>query len=98
MSLTLTNLSCPCLQVPAYSLKTSHCYYTQVQCQLAVTGLQHADFVVYTQKELAVVPVTFDPDMWEETLSKLQMFYTDAVLPYLRAKAPLDRGAWSPEM
>lgn len=63
-----------------------------------MTGLQHADFVVYTLKELAVVPVTFDPDMWEETVSKLQIFYRDAVLPYLKSKAPHDRGPWSSEL
>lgn len=63
-----------------------------------MTGLQRADFVVYTLKELAVVPVTFDPDMWEETVSKLQMFYTGAVLPHLKAKAAQDGGAWSPEL
>lgn len=73
-------------QPPAYRLKTSHSYFTQVQCQLAVTGLQHADFVVFTLKETAIVPVTFDPDLWKETVSKLEVFYRDAVLPHLREK------------
>lgn len=79
-------------------MKTSHSYYTQIQCQLAMTGLRRADLVVYTLKELAVVPVTFDPDMWEETVSKLEFFYTKAVLPHLRATAPRHGGAaWTPE-
>lgn len=73
-------------QPPAYQLKTSHCYYTQVQCQLAVTGLKEADFVVYTLKETAIVPVTFDADLWEETVSNLEVFYRDAVLPHLRER------------
>lgn len=86
-------------QAPTYRLKTSHSYYTQIQCQLAVTGLQRADLVVYTLKELAVVPVTFDPDMWEETVSKLEFFYTKAVLPHLGATAPRHGGAaWTPEL
>lgn len=51
-----------------------------------MTGLQQADLVVYTLKETAIVPVTFDPDLWEETVSKLEVFYRDAVLPHLRAK------------
>lgn len=94
-----TALSSPCLQAPTYRLKTSHSYYTQIQCQLAVTGLQRADLVVYTRRELAVVPVTFDPDKWEETVSKLELFYTKAVLPHLRATAPRDGGAaWTPEL
>ncbi|KAK5868140.1 hypothetical protein PBY51_009180 [Eleginops maclovinus] len=81
-------------EAPVYVLKSSHSYYTQVQVQLAVTGLHQADFVVFTRRETAVVPVTFDPELWEETLSKLEMFYRDAVLPHLR-----DRGvSWTPEL
>lgn len=69
-----------------YRLKTSHSYYTQIQCQLAVTGLREADLVVFTLKETAVVLVTFDPELWEETVSKLEVFYRDAVLPHVRQK------------
>ncbi|XP_070987706.1 uncharacterized protein [Oncorhynchus clarkii lewisi] len=67
-----------------YHLKPDHSYFTQIQCQLAVTGLTQADLVVFTLKETAIVPVTFDPVFWDETLAKLEMFYTDAVLPYIR--------------
>ncbi|XP_041797099.1 uncharacterized protein LOC121609516 [Chelmon rostratus] len=84
---------------PAYSLKRSHSYFTQIQCQLAVTGLRQADLVVFTLKETAVVPVTFDPDLWEETVSKLQVFYRDAVLPHLREKTQQDTSAaWTAEL
>ncbi|KAE8294785.1 hypothetical protein D5F01_LYC05702 [Larimichthys crocea] len=76
-------------QPPAYRLKTSHSYFTQIQCQLAVTGLRQADLVVFTLKELAVVPVTFDPVFWEDTVSKLQVFYRDAVLPHLNRDTAL---------
>ncbi|XP_005947901.1 uncharacterized protein LOC102310123 [Haplochromis burtoni] len=72
--------------IPVYRLKTSHSYYTQIQCQLAVTGLREADLVVFTLKETAVVMVTFDPELWEETVSKLEVFYRDAVLPHVRQK------------
>lgn len=78
---------------PVYRLKTSHSYFTQIQCQLAVTGLRRADLAVFTLKELAVVPVTFDPDLWEETVSKLEVFYRDAVLPHLRQKTGRDTAA-----
>ncbi|CAN9511258.1 unnamed protein product [Ophioblennius macclurei] len=60
---------------PVYQLKTSHSYFTQIQVQLAVTGLQQADLVVFTLKETAVVPVAFDPKLWEETVSRLETFY-----------------------
>lgn len=71
---------------PQYRLKTKHPYYTQVQCQMAVVGLHKADFVVFTQKEIAIVPVTFDPEFWKSTLAKMEKFYKDAVLPHLQKK------------
>ncbi|XP_039620942.1 uncharacterized protein LOC120536601 [Polypterus senegalus] len=70
----------------SYSLKKKHDYYTQVQCQLAVTGLTKADFIVYTSKDMAVVPVEYDPIFWKQTATKLEMFYTQAVLPQLKAQ------------
>ncbi|XP_043975845.1 uncharacterized protein LOC122832807 [Gambusia affinis] len=73
-------------QAPVYALKKSHSYFTQIQVQLAVTGLSRADLVVFTLVETAIVPVTFDPDLWEETVSKLEVFYKEAVLPHLRQK------------
>ncbi|KAJ8256853.1 hypothetical protein COCON_G00190050 [Conger conger] len=79
---------------PQYRLKTKHCYYTQVQCQMAVVGLHHSDFVVYTRRETAIVPVTFDPEFWKSTVAKLEIFYKDAVVPHLQKKAngaPLQR-------
>ncbi|XP_059187651.1 uncharacterized protein LOC131970307 [Centropristis striata] len=82
-----------------YRLKTSHCYYTQIQVQLAVTGLRRADLAVFTLKETAIVPVTFDPDLWEETLSKLEMFYRDAVVPHIKQKRQQDAAAaWTREL
>ncbi|KAF3693449.1 hypothetical protein EXN66_Car009125 [Channa argus] len=84
---------------PVYRLKKSHSYYTQIQCQLAVTGLPQADLVVFTLKEMAIVPVKFDADLWEETVSKLEVFYRDAVLPHLREKkGKVTVGAWMPEL
>lgn len=84
-------------QPPSYRLKTSHSYFTQIQCQLAVTGLTRAELVVFTLKETAIIPVTFDPELWEDTLSKLETFYRDAVLPQIRQKTEQD-GARSPEL
>lgn len=82
-----------------YRLKTSHSYYTQIQVQLAVTGLRQADLAVFTLKEMAIVPVTFDPNLWEEMVSKLETFYRDAVLPHLREKTQQDiAAAWTPEL
>ncbi|XP_021170857.2 uncharacterized protein LOC105924198 [Fundulus heteroclitus] len=86
---------------PVYVLKTSHTYFTQIQVQLAVTGLQQADLVVFTTKETAIVPVEFDPELWAETVSKLEVFYRDAVLPHVRQKMqqnPAAAAAMMPEL
>ncbi|XP_065530481.1 EZH inhibitory protein [Lathamus discolor] len=71
----------------SYALKKDHGYFTQVQCQLAATGFQQADFVVHTNKETAVVPVKFDSEFWGQTVPKLEKFYTEAVIPHLQEKA-----------
>ncbi|XP_056214812.1 uncharacterized protein LOC130158243 [Falco biarmicus] len=78
-----------CLEVDgdSYALKKDHAYFTQVQCQLAATGFQQADFVVHTTKETAVVPVEFDAKFWGQTVPKLEKFYTEAVIPHLEEKA-----------
>lgn len=49
-----------------------------------MTGLQEADFVVFTLKETAIVLVTFDSKLWEDTLHRLTKFYRDGILPLLR--------------
>lgn len=79
----------------SYSLKKEHPYYTQVQCQMKVSGLGKADFVVHTNKETAIAPVDFDPVFWKQTVPKLQKFYTDAVLPYLEEEKR--SAAWANE-
>ncbi|XP_061575984.1 uncharacterized protein LOC133442086 [Cololabis saira] len=69
---------------PVYGLKTSHRYFTQVQVQMAVTGLQRADLVVFTLWETVLVPVNFNAEWWEETLPRLDWFYRVAVLPHIQ--------------
>ncbi|XP_068135441.1 uncharacterized protein [Hyperolius riggenbachi] len=75
---------CLAMNGDSFILKPKHSYYTQVQCQLASTGMENADFVVYTNKETVIVPVNFDPEFWEETEPKLEKFYREAVLPQVK--------------
>ncbi|XP_072264470.1 uncharacterized protein [Pyxicephalus adspersus] len=79
---------CLAVKGDSYVLKPNHAYYTQVQCQLASTGMKDADFVVYTNKETVVVPLKFNPDFWKETEPKLEMFYNRAVVPNIREQNP----------
>ena len=88
-----------CLEIQeglGYCLKPKHSYYTQIQCQMAVTGLHQADLVVFTLQETAIVPVAYDPVFWETTVAKLELFYKDGVLPYARERG-LDIPAVKPE-
>ncbi|XP_069069049.1 uncharacterized protein [Pleurodeles waltl] len=78
----------------SYALKKDHPYYTQVQTQMATTGLKKTDFVVYTKKETAIAPVEFDAKFWEATEPKLEKFYTDAVVPHMEKRNAL---AWATE-
>lgn len=78
----------------SYALKKDHPYYTQVQTQMATTGLKKTDFVVYTKKETAIAPVEFDAKFWETTEPKLEKFYTEAVVPHMEKRNAL---AWATE-
>ncbi|XP_077146235.1 uncharacterized protein LOC143807967 [Ranitomeya variabilis] len=83
----------------SYALKRQHAYFTQVQCQMAVSGINDADFVVYTKMETAVAPVKFDLDFWKDIEPKLERFYTEAVLPNIKQGDTCneDKGVYTPE-
>ncbi|KAM5164819.1 uncharacterized protein ACMZJ9_007245 [Mantella aurantiaca] len=93
---------CLALNGDSYVLKPKHAYYTQVQCQLACTGIGNADFVVYTNKETAVVPLKFNPEFWKETEPKLERFFKEAVVPQTKlqhttSKEQQDHNIYAPE-
>ena len=62
-------------------LKTSHTYYTQVQCQLACTGAQFCDFFVWTPNEIACQRIPVDEYFILSRLDKVQAFYTECIVP-----------------
>ena len=62
-------------------LKRSHAYYIQVQGQMALTGTQWCDFVVYTFKGLHVERIAFDALFWNGIWKKLMSFYFEKFLP-----------------
>ncbi|XP_078060460.1 uncharacterized protein LOC144486270 [Mustelus asterias] len=72
-----------------FQLKKDHPYFTQIQCQLAVLDLEKADFVVYTNREVAIVPVESDRKFWGNAVDKLEDFYVRAVLPELQEQNPV---------
>uniref|UniRef100_T1ILH2 YqaJ viral recombinase domain-containing protein n=1 Tax=Strigamia maritima TaxID=126957 RepID=T1ILH2_STRMM len=64
-------------------LKHKHEYYFQIQGQLAVTRRQWCDVVVYTEVDIHIERIWFDPGFWEGTLLKLNYFLKHALVPEL---------------
>jgi hypothetical protein len=64
-------------------LKQSHQYFCQVQGQMAITGRNWCDFVVYTEEGIFVESINFDPEFWEDLLKKLILFYDNCLAPEL---------------
>ena len=58
-----------------YSLNKSHSYYSQVQCQMAVTQIPCAHFVIWSPHHFSVIDVTFDLDHWNALLSSATSFF-----------------------
>ena len=55
-------------------------YYEQVQGTMAVTGLSHCDFVIWTMHGILVVPMDFDVEFWEHAKCKLRNFFEKFVV------------------
>lgn len=64
-----------------FHLKKETRWYYQIQGELAVTKLNDADLVVYTNKGIMVIKVKFDPDFWYTILTKLHHFYDTFMVP-----------------
>ena len=62
-------------------LKTSHTYYTQVQCQLACTGAKFCDFFVWTPSEVVCQRIARDEAFVPKRLDKVQAFYNECIVP-----------------
>ena len=59
-----------------YTLKTTDIYYYQVQCQLALTGLDWCDFFSYIDDNLFVCTrIAFDPIFFQEAKDKVDEFF-----------------------
>lgn len=73
-----------CHDIPAFccemvdgqvALKRNHAYYTQVQAQLAITGLTWCDFVVWAgPRRMSCERISFDQDFWVDCLPTLLQF------------------------
>ncbi|KAK6180650.1 hypothetical protein SNE40_008659 [Patella caerulea] len=66
-------------------LKTDHRAYYQVQMEMAITGCQWCDFVLYTnlQSSVVVVRVNFDQLFWNRLRERALDFHNRYVIPEL---------------
>jgi hypothetical protein len=62
-------------------LKRTDKYYTQIQGQLAIVGVDFCDFVVYNPVHIHVERIRFDQGYWKSTKENLRRFYMEHLLP-----------------
>lgn len=67
-------------------VRKNHSCYSQIQCQLAITGATFCDLVVYTFSSVAIVRITFDTLFWDHVVSKIGSNYFQYILPKLSEK------------
>lgn len=65
------------------ALKKKHDYFFQVQGQLAITHAKWCDFCIFTPLGLSVERITFDENMWKQTVQTLDQFFEAHMLPLL---------------
>ena len=56
-------------------LKESHEYFTQIQTQLAVTGVEWCDFYVWCHHDVHKERIQFDPIFWQNVKDKIDNFF-----------------------
>jgi hypothetical protein len=64
-------------------LKKSHRYYSQIQLQIFVHGVDNGDFFVFTNKDSHCVNVHKDESFINEMIAKSESFFLNSVLPEL---------------
>lgn len=67
-------------------LPADHGYYTQVQGEMAILGVEWCDFVVYSNGMVVVDRILADADYWENLEEKLEHFYLYHVVPELLSR------------
>lgn len=81
-----------CLKVVdgQYFLKSNHCYATQMQHQMYVTGASYCDFVVYLPKESCIVRVSRYEEYGSQLVPLLESFFYEHILVELYEKRIYD--------
>jgi len=69
-----------------WSLKQNHAYFYQVQLQLHVCGLNHADFVLWTKENTIIERLGKDEAFISEKIEIVKYFFTNGCLPEIVGK------------
>ena len=69
-----------------WKLRRNHSYYYQVETQMMVCKVPHCDFVVWTEKELAVERIVADIEFFNPVLDAVQHFFVYGLLPEILSK------------
>lgn len=64
-------------------LKQKSPWYSQVQFQMGVTGFRVCDFVLYTNKDIAIIPIEFNQTMWDLLCNNSKEIFLQGVIPNL---------------
>ncbi len=66
-----------------FTLKSGSRYYMQIQLEMFVTELHSCDFVVWTERGILSVSITYDETFMENALAQLERFWMCHVLPVM---------------
>ena len=69
-----------------YFLKTTHPYYSQVQCQIFTSSTDYCDFAVWTEVDCTTIRIEPDHEFWASCQLMAKEFVKKVVLPELVAK------------
>ena len=69
------NWGCEFHQGGVWSLKTTTPYYSQIQGQLAITGIESCDLVIYTNRGIVTITVPYDPIFYQTMEDQLRKFF-----------------------
>lgn len=64
-------------------LKSSHKYYTQVQCQMGVTGRHSCQFVLYTTNAILVQNIPYNPTVFGRVKTNSTALFRQSIFPKL---------------
>ncbi len=71
-------------------LKEETSWFYQIQGQMAITEIGNTDLIVYTNKNILIVPVSFNERFWETVvLEKLQLFFKRFLAPEILSRTIL---------